>query len=403
MTVLNGAAESLERQHTAINDLNQKLRQSQKMEALGQLTGGLAHDFNNLLTVILGNAEHLAESLSDDAELRNFAEGAVSAAERGAELTKSLLAFSRKQPLVPKDIDVGQQILRMEVMLRRTLGAHIECKFILGQDLWPATVDPSQLESAVLNLAINARDATPEGGSLTVEIRNASLDKGYAKSNDEVKPGDYVMVAVTDTGTGMSREVTARAVEPFFTTKDVGKGSGLGLSMVYGFAKQSGGSLKIYSELGHGTVVKLYLPRAGVLQAVDDQQHDRIVAPSGSETILVVEDDDMVRSYVERELKELGYRVILARDGSGALELLRHTGDIDLLFTDVVMPGGMFGPQLAEKASRLRPGLKVLYTSGYNEHPVIHNGRYDQDIQLLNKPFRRQDLAKMLRSALRRG
>ena len=254
MTLLNGTAESLERQRAAIDDLNQRLRQSQKMEAMGQLTGGVAHDFNNLLTVILGNAEHIAEKLAAHAELRSFAEGIVTAAERGAELTRSLLAFSRKQPLMPKDIDIGRQVLGMEQLLRRTLGEHIECEFLLDQDLWLASVDPGQLTSALLNLVLNARDAMPEGGKLTVEVRNASLDKAYAEQNGDARPGDYVMVAVTDTGSGMTPEVAARAFEPFFTTKEVGKGTGLGLSMVYGFAQQSGGSMKIDSEAGarHG-------------------------------------------------------------------------------------------------------------------------------------------------------
>jgi signal transduction histidine kinase len=401
MTVLNGAAESLEHQRIAIDNLNQKLRQSQKMEALGQLTGGLAHDFNNLLTVIMGNAEYLTEKLSNNPELCKFAEDTMSAAERGAELTKSLLAFSRKQPLMPKDTNVGRQILRMESMLRRALGAHIECKFILGQDVWPATVDPAQLESAILNLALNARDAMPDGGSLTFEISNASLDKGYADNNEEALPGDYVMVAVTDTGSGMAPDIVTKAFEPFFTTKDVGKGTGLGLSMVYGFVKQSGGSMKIYSEPGLGTVVRFYLPRAGALQAADEPFHDLITAPRGSETILVVEDDDMVRSYVDRELKELGYRVILARDGPSALKTLHQSVEIDLLFTDVVMPGGIFGPKLAQAASRMRPGLKVLYTSGFTKNSINHHDGSDQGVQLLIKPYRRQDLAKMLRSVLR--
>ena len=400
MMVLNGTAESIERQHAAIEGLNIKLRQSQKMEALGQLTGGLAHDFNNLLTVILGNAEHLAEHLSGDAELRNFAQGTVSAAERGAELTKSLLAFSRRQPLMPKNIDVGDQIMRMQVMLQRALGAHIECKFIRGEGLWPATVDPAQLQSAVLNLALNARDATPEGGSLTVEVRNATLDKGSADIDDEVRPGDYVMVAVTDTGKGMTSDVAARAFEPFFTTKDVGKGTGLGLSMVYGFVKQSGGAMKLHSEPGQGTVVKLYLPRAGAPQATEPPLSERTAAPGGSETILLVDDDDMVRSYVERELKKLGYRVILARDGPAALKVLRGAGEIDLLLTDIVMPGGMFGNQLAEEALRLRPGLRVLFTSGYSESPAVLRNPSDPGIQLLKKPFRRKDLAQAVRAAL---
>jgi signal transduction histidine kinase len=390
MILLNGTAESLERQRAAIDDLNQKLSHSQKMEALGQLTGGLAHDFNNLLTVLLGNAEHLAEKLAADAELRKFAEGIVAAAERGAELTNTLLAFSRKQPLAPKDIDIGQKILVMEQLLRRTLGAHIECEFLLDRDLWLATVDPGQLASALLNLVLNARDAMPKGGKLTVEIRNASLDQAYADLNGDVQPGDYVMVAVTDTGTGMAPEVAARAFEPFFTTKDVGKGTGLGLSMAYGFAKQSGGSMKIESEPGHGTVIKLFFPRLGAL-----------ATSAGGEIILAVEDDDMVRSYVEKDLWQLGYRVIVARNGPAALEILRRPGKIDLLFTDVVMPGGMFGPELAEQASRLWPGLKVLFTSGYSEHPVVLPNRPDQDVQILAKPFRRRDLALKLRTVLR--
>jgi signal transduction histidine kinase len=401
MMLLNGTAESLERQRAAIDDLNQKLSQSQKMEALGQLTGGLAHDFNNLLTVILGNAEHLVEKLSADPELRSFASSTVSAAERGAELTKSLLAFSRKQPLAPMEVDIGQKILGMEQLLRRTLGTHVECKFILGQDLWLAAVDPAQLGSALLNLALNARDAMPKGGKLTIEIRNASLDAAYAELNVDAQPGDYVMIAVTDTGSGMTAEVAARAFEPFFTTKDVGKGTGLGLSMAYGFAKQSGGSMKIYSELGHGTVIKLFFPRVRAPHVTDAPPLDQAAAPVGNETILVVEDDYMVRSYVERELKELGYRVIVTHDAPAALEILRQPGEIDLLFTDVVMPGGMLGPELAEAASRLRPGLKVLYTSGYSEHPVVSLDKRGQDVQLLTKPFRRHDLAVMLRSVLR--
>ena len=261
MTLLNGTAESLERQRAAIEDLNQKLRQSQKMEAMGQLTGGVAHDFNNLLTVILGNAEHIAEKLAAHAELRTFAEGIVTAAERGAELTRSLLAFSRKQPLMPKDLDIGQRLLGMEPLLRRTLGENIECQFLLDQDLWLVSVDPGQLASALLNLVLNARDAMPDGGELTVEARNASLDEADAELNGEAGRGDYVTVAVKDTGSGMTPEVAARAIEPFFTTKEVGKGTGLGLSMVYGFAQQSGGSMKICSEPGQGTAIKLFFPR----------------------------------------------------------------------------------------------------------------------------------------------
>lgn len=400
MTLLNGTAESLERQRAAIDELNQKLSQSQKMEAMGQLTGGVAHDFNNLLTVILGNAEHLAERLVANKELHGIADSIATAAERGSELTRSLLAFARKQPLMPQDIDIGQKILGMEQLLRRTLGEHIECEFLLDQKLWLASVDPGQLASALLNLVLNARDAMPEGGKLTVGVRNVSLGASDIGVNSETRPGDYVMVAVTDTGCGMTAEVAGRAFEPFFTTKEVGKGTGLGLSMVYGFARQSGGSMEIRSEPGRGTVVRLYFPRVGAPQPDDAALTARMAAPAGSETILVVEDDDMVRAYVERQLKELGYRVIVARDGRAALEILRGTEEIQLLFTDVVMPGGMFGTELAREASQLRPGLKILFTSGYSNQPVKALDGLGRDAPILNKPYRRNDLASMLRSVL---
>ena len=401
MTLLNGTAESLERQRAAIDELNQKLSHSQKMEAMGQLTGGVAHDFNNLLTVILGNAEYLAEKLAPNEELHQIADSIATAAERGSDLTGSLLSFARKQPLVPKDIDIGQKILGMEQLLRRSLDEHIECEFLLDRDLWLASVDPGQLASALLNLVLNARDAMPEGGKLTVEVRNSSLDESDADANGEARPGDYIMVAVTDTGSGMTPEVAGRAFEPFFTTKEVGKGTGLGLSMVYGFANQSGGSMQIHSEPGHGTVVKLFFPRVGVPQPADTPSAGRTATAAGSETILAVEDDDMVRSYVEKELKELGYRVIVARDGRAALEILRGPEKIHLLFTDVVMPGGMFGPALAKEASRLRPDLKILFTSGYSEHPVKSLDGLEREARILNKPYRRNDLASMLRSVLK--
>jgi signal transduction histidine kinase/CheY-like chemotaxis protein len=400
MTLLNGTAESLERQRDAIEELNQKLRQSQKMEAVGQLTGGVAHDFNNLLTVILGNAELLVEQLGHQPALLGFAETVMRATERGASLTRSLLAFARRQPLEPRSVEINQLLLRMESLLHRALGEQIECRFALDQEVWPAMVDPAQLETALLNLALNGRDAMSGGGQLTVETANVHLDEVYAGQNDDVDPGDYVMVAVADSGSGMDANVLAHAFEPFFTTKDVGKGTGLGLSMVYGFIKQTGGHIKIYSELGDGTIVKLYLPRsstapAGMTRAVG-------ALPRGSgETILAVEDDEMVRVHVAGELNALGYNVLTARSGAEALEVLRGNLTIDLLFSDVVMPGGMSGPQLAEQALRLRPGLRVLYTSGYTENTVIHQGRVDPGVQLLNKPYRRQDLAAKLRAVLR--
>jgi signal transduction histidine kinase len=400
MTLLNDTALSLERQRAAIEELNQKLSQSQKMEAMGQLTGGVAHDFNNLLTVILGNSEYLADRLAANKELHKIADSIATAAERGSELTRSLLAFARKQPLMPKDIDIGQKILGMEQLLRRTLGEHIECEFQLDSELWPASVDPGQLASALLNLVLNARDAMPDGGRLTVEVRNISLGEADVDVNGEARPGDYVMVAVSDTGSGMIAEVASRAFEPFFTTKEVGKGTGLGLSMVYGFAKQSGGSMQISSKPGHGTAVKLFFPRIDTSQPGDAPVAERFVSPpAGGETILVVEDHDMVRAHVEKELKELGYRVVAASDGRKALEILRQSHEIQLLFTDVVMPGGLFGPELARQALLLRPDLKIIFTSGYSEQPV--RPLDGMEVRILNKPYRRNDLALMLRSVLK--
>jgi signal transduction histidine kinase/CheY-like chemotaxis protein len=399
MKLLNDTAESLQQQRAAIADLNQKLSQSQKMEAMGQLTGGVAHDFNNLLTVILGNAEHLADSLAGDKELHRIAGDIATAAERGSDLTRSLLAFARKQPLRPRDIDIAGKILDMEPLLRRTLGGHIECTFALEPDLWMTSVDPGQLATALLNLVLNARDALPDGGKLTVEARNTSLGDSDLDVNGEPRPGDYVMVAVTDTGTGMTAEVASRAFEPFFTTKEVGKGTGLGLSMVYGFVRQSGGLVQMQSEPGHGSVVRLFFPRLATPPSEQPLPAELTTAPDGSETILVVEDDDMVLAYVESELKALGYNVITRSNGPSALELLRQPGNIHLLFTDVVMPGGMFGPELARQALQLRPELKVLFTSGYTQNPVKTPDGVG-DARILAKPFRRKDLAAMLRSAL---
>ncbi|TPQ39338.1 hybrid sensor histidine kinase/response regulator [Bradyrhizobium guangdongense] len=398
MTLLNDTAESLQQQRVAIEDLSHKLSQSQKMEAMGQLTGGVAHDFNNLLTVILGNSEHLADQLAGNKELHRIAGDIATAAERGSDLTRSLLAFARKQPLRPREIDIAEKVLGMEQLLRRTLGEHIECSFAFEPDLWPASVDPSQLATALLNLVLNARDAMPDGGKLTVEVRNNSLGQSDLDVNGEPRPGDYVMVGVTDNGCGMSAEVASRAFEPFFTTKEVGKGTGLGLSMVYGFAQQSGGLVQMQSGPGQGSIVRLFFPRTETPPHAEPPPAERSVVSDGHETILVVEDDDMVRAYVESELRTLGYRVIATSNGPAALELLRKPGDIHLLFTDVVMPGGMFGPELARQAVGLRPGLKVLFTSGYTQNPVKAPDGFDA--RILTKPFRRQDLAAMLRSAL---
>ena len=401
MAVLNGTAESLERQRAAIDELNERLRQSQKMEAVGQLTGGVAHDFNNLLTVIIGTTEYLVEKLEKQPELRELAASTLKAAERGAELTRNLLAFARRQPLEPKSVDVNRQLLGMEALLRRTLGEHIDCRFALRPDTALAMVDPGQLETAILNLALNARDAMPKGGRLILEVANEHLDADAAEGG-EVQPGEYVMIAVTDSGCGMTPEVMAKAFEPFFTTKDVGQGTGLGLSMVYGFVKQSGGHVKVYSELGRGTTVKLYLPPSNSASGASPSPV-RAAVPSRGESILVVEDDELVRRHVAGELATLGYKVIIAKDGVEALEILRGNPPVDLLFTDVVMPGGLSGPDLVRRALELRPSLKVLYTSGYTENAVIHHGRLDAGVMLLSKPYRRQDLALKLRAALQAG
>jgi nitrogen-specific signal transduction histidine kinase len=392
--------QQLEANVAQLQSAREQFAHTQRMEAVGRLAGGIAHDFNNLLTVILGNAEHLAERLAPHKELSAIAESIATAAERGSDLTRSLLAFARKQPLMPKDIDIGQKVVGMEPLLRRTLGEHNECTFHLDPEPLQASDDPRQQASALLNLVLNARDAMPSGGKLTVEVKNISLGESDVDVNGEARPGDYVMVAVSDTGTGMTAEVARRAFEPFFTTKEVGKGTGLGLSMVYGFARQSGGLMQIRSEPGHGTAVRLFFPRLGMPRAGAAPATAQRSTPTGHETILVVEDDDMVRSYVQGELKALGYRVIVTRDAPAALEILRGPESIHLLFTDVVMPGGMFGTELAKEAAHLRPALKILLTSGHTEHPLDTTDGDGREVRILNKPYRRHDLAAMLRAVL---
>ncbi len=379
--------------------LEEHLRQSQRLESIGQLTGGVAHDFNNLLTVILGNAELLQEELSQDPESQELASMIGSAAQRGAELTHRLLAFARKQPLDPEPIDVNQLIDRFDPLLRRTLGEQVEIAFVRGPELWQALADASQLESALLNLCINSRDAMPDGGKLTIETANIDLDEDYTRQHADLQPGDYVMLAVSDTGQGMEPQVIARVFEPFFTTKEKGKGSGLGLAMVYGFVKQSHGHVNVYSEPGHGTTMRVYLPRA--LQPADPgtKASVRDHLGGGGESILLVEDDELVRGYASGQLAALGYQVIEAPNGNRALEILRSGEAIDLLFTDVVMPG-MGGRQLVEQAQLLRPRLKVLYTSGYTENSIVHHGKLDKGVHLLSKPYLRSVLANKLREVL---
>ena len=377
-----------------------RLQQAQKMEAVGQLTGGIAHDFNNLLTVILGNAEILTKELAGNARLKPVATLVGNAAQRGAYLTKSLLAFSRKLVLQPTVTDVNQLVSRMDKLLGRTLGEQIEIDFTPRGNLWNTIVDPTQLESAILNLAVNARDAMPRGGTLTIEVANVELDKSFAKENDGAHVGPYVMVSVADTGTGMTPEVLARAFEPFYTTKEVGKGTGIGLSMVYGFAKQSNGYLKIASEAGHGTIVNLYLPRSEQPMKPGIAHADRTEPVGGGETILVVEDDEMVHTFVTRQIKSLGYQVLSAHNGLEALEILRNDTPVDLLFTDVVMPGGMDGPELVARATLLRQHLKILYTSGYTENSVARQRHIEPGVELLSKPYLQHDLAAKLRKVL---
>ncbi|TXL68776.1 PAS domain-containing hybrid sensor histidine kinase/response regulator [Zeimonas arvi] len=385
---------------TERRELDERLRQSQRLEAIGQLTGGIAHDFNNLLTVIIGNSEMLCEELADQPSRKQLADMTAAAAERGAELTNRLLAFARRQPLEPRPIDVNRLVAGMDGLLRRTLSEDIEIEFVRAAGLWIAEVDGAQLESALLNLVINARDAMPDGGRLTIETGNASLDEEYAAMHGELVPGQYVMVSVSDTGTGMPPDVVARAFDPFFTTKEAGKGSGLGLSMVYGFVKQSGGHVRIYSEQGEGTTARLYLPRvkAGSIDQPAPARGAGVIG--GGEHILVVEDDDLVREHLIAQLRGLGYRVTGASAGRAALAELERNADIDLLFTDVVMPGGMNGRQLADTARARWPALKVLFTSGYTENAIVHHGRLDRGVHLLSKPYRRGELAAKLRRVL---
>jgi PAS domain S-box-containing protein len=384
-------------------ELEDQLRRTQRLESIGQLTGGIAHDFNNLLTVIMGNAELLADALIDQPRLKLLAEMVVQGAQRGSDLTGRLLAFARKQPLEPKSVDINALIARLDQMLARVMGEDIEIRSVPGQTLWLARIDAGQLEDALLNLAINARDAMPDGGRLTIETGNIELDQDYADSHSEVTPGDYVLVAVSDTGCGIARELFDRVFEPFFSTKEKGRGTGLGLAMVYGFIKQSGGHVSLYSEVGEGTTVKLYLPRMTDPDAVTAEPPEEHPVGPVDATILLVEDDAMVRAYVQAQLENLGYRVLAAADGQRALAILRQREDIDLLFTDIVMPGGMNGRELADAAKALKPDLKVLFTSGYTENAIVHHGRLDDGALLLGKPYRRAELDVRVREALTRG
>ena len=379
-----------------------QLRQAQKMEALGQLTGGVAHDFNNMLAIIVGNLDILARRLApDEPRLQALVDRALSGANRAAALTKRLLAYSRLQPLDPRPTDINKSVADMSELLRRSLGERVIVETVLGGGVWRAFVDGPQLESALLNLAVNARDAMPEGGKLTVETSNASLDQAYADENVEVSPGQYVMIAVTDTGEGMTEAVLSRAFDPFFTTKDIGSGTGLGLSQVHGFVKQSRGHVKLYSELGVGTTVKLYLPRDLTSAAVEDSARQQAeTALDTGHTVLVVEDDEGVRQFAVSALRELGFTVVEADSGQDALLKLARHPLVSVMLTDVVMPN-MNGRRLAEAALKTRPDLRVLYMTGYTRNAIVHNGMLDSGTRLLSKPFTVDELGRELRAMFR--
>jgi PAS domain S-box-containing protein len=406
LTWMGAWSEPVRRHFFVGRDLTEKLaaeaqfRQAQKMDAVGHLTGGIAHDFNNILTVITGTIGILGEAVADRPELVAVAQMIDEAAERGASLTRHLLAFARKQPLQPREVDVNALILETAKLLHPTLGEQIQITPLLAADAWTALVDPNQLTSAILNLSLNARDAMPNGGQLALETSNVCLDDAYAGMHNEVKAGNYVMIAVSDTGSGIPAALLEKVFDPFFTTKEVGKGTGLGLSMVFGFVKQSNGHIKIYSEEGHGTTVKIYLPPATGLEQSTAELQASARIEGGHEVVLVVEDDALVRRYVITQIESLGYTTLEAANATEALKVIDTAATIDLLFTDVIMPGPMNGRQLVTEALKRRPSLKTLYTSGYTENAIVHHGRLDVGVLLLVKPYRRFDLARMMRMAL---
>jgi CheY-like chemotaxis protein len=377
-----------------------QLRQAQKMEAIGKLTGGVAHDFNNVLQIISGNLQLLNRDVAGNGRAEQRLQTAVAAISRGSKLASQLLAFGRRQPLAPKVVNLGRLVRSIDDMLRRAIGDGIEIETIISGGLWNSFVDVAQVENAVLNLAINARDAMNGHGKLTIEAGNAFLDDDYVDRHAELNAGQYVMLAVTDTGCGIPPEIIQQVFEPFFTTKPEGQGTGLGLSMVYGFVKQSNGHINIYSEPGQGTTVRIYLPRAREREDLETQIEIGVIT-GGTETVLVVEDDEDVRATVVDLLSELGYRVLKAKDAQSAWAIIESGAAIDLLFTDVVMPGTLRSPDLARKAQERLPRLAVLFTSGYTDNAIVHGGRLDEGIDLLSKPYTREALAKKIRHVLR--
>ncbi len=398
---LAAANQQLVEQIARREEVESQLRQSQKMQALGQLTGGIAHDFNNMLGVIVGSLDLILRRIKKgDFAIERFLDAASNATERAALLTQRLLAFARQQPLAPQPIDANKMIVNMSNLLHSTLGEQIRIETVAAGGLWTINADAQQLESAILNISINARDAMPDGGRLTIETANTYLDDAYCRQNPEIEPGQYVMIAVSDTGSGMSPDVTARVFDPFFTTKPAGKGTGLGLSQVYGFVKQSHGHIKVYSEVGAGTNVKIYLPRL----IADAKEVKRAIAETmrtgdRSEIILVVEDDTLMRRLTTEALHELGYTVFESENAANALAILDREAEVKLLFTDVVMPDNN-GRKLADEAVRRRPGLKVLFTTGYTANAVVHGGVLDSGVHLISKPFTLNHLAAKVRAVL---
>jgi PAS domain S-box-containing protein len=392
---------SIQEDVTYRREIEEQLRRSQRLEAIGQLTGGLAHDFNNLLTVVIGNLDLLQDEPGLPKEAYELVDHALGASLRGAELTRQLLAFARRQSLAGRAFDLNELVSGTTALLRRTLGEQIETRLNLAQDLWPAHADPTQVESALANLALNARDAMPGGGRLTVETGNVRIEAQEAADAVDLAPGDYVVLTVSDTGTGIPPELIGRVIEPFFTTKPQGKGTGLGLSMVYGFAKQSGGHLKIQSETGRGTTIRLFLPRADSGSLDMDRPSAAALAGVSGATILVVEDNHAVRGTVVRQLTDLGYRVVEAADAQTAFDILRGDTPVDLLFTDMVMPASLSGIDVAQEAMRLRPGLKVLFTSGFTDAITPEAAPHGPSRGMLNKPYRKHELARRIAEALR--
>ncbi|MCK9994201.1 MAG: hypothetical protein Dbin4_02721 [Alphaproteobacteria bacterium] len=393
---------SIKEDITRLREIEVEHRRSQRLQAIGQLTGGFAHDFNNLLTIAIGNLDLLLEDpVAKNPRIQEFGQAALDSVLRGAGLTRKLLAYARGQILQPMAFDLNELASGTTNLLHRTLGEQIEVETVLASDLWLAHADPEQMETALTNLAINSRDAMPNGGRLTIETANRRLDEEYSAENAEVTPGDYVMLAVSDTGEGMSPEIVNRVFEPFFTTKEQGKGTGLGLSMVYGFVKQSRGHIKIYSESGHGTTIRLYLPRAqdGAVPASGEIFTESETAASGAK-ILVVDDNPDVRGVVVKQLSGFGYSVMESQDGPSALDIIRNDETIDLLFTDIVMPGGMTGIELAREAQKLRPLLKILLTSGFAEATLQNHSQPGGTVNVLSKPYRRQELARKIQEIL---